>query len=95
MADDLEAFVDEGIRRARERGYHPTAFVQMRERYLTVEAIRRLVRSGDIQSGFKRMKELGMLEWTLEQAVIQFPQHFNNQDIAAAEWRLAQAAAAP
>ena len=39
MADDLEAFVDEGIRRARERGYHPTAFVQMRERYLTVEAI--------------------------------------------------------
>jgi hypothetical protein len=28
--DDLEAFIDEGIRRSIEAGYHPTIFVGMR-----------------------------------------------------------------
>jgi hypothetical protein len=67
----------------------------MRERYKTVEAIRRLIRSGELQSGFKRMKELGMLEWTIERAVIQFPEHFSGEEIEAARWRLQQGAALP
>ncbi|MEA2915662.1 MAG: hypothetical protein QOJ15_7743 [Bradyrhizobium sp.] len=89
----LQLFLERKV--ALEDGYHPTTFVQMRERYKTVEAIRRLIRSGELQSGFKRMKELGMLEWTIERAVIQFPEHFSGEEIEAARWRLQQGAALP
>ena len=93
MSDDydLESFVAEGVRRAQERGYHPIGLLQMRERHGTAEAIRRLVRSGDIQSGFKRLAELELSEWSVEAAVLRFPEEFSRQDQQAAEWRLIQA----
>lgn len=89
----LEAFIDESIRVSAKHGYHPTAFIGMRHRYQTVGAISRLVVSGDIQSGFKRMQELGLLQWTIEEAVRQFPDEFPKQVRDAAEWRLSQAQA--
>jgi hypothetical protein len=58
----LEAFIDETIRRAKEHGYNPTVFQGMRHQHGTLDAIERLVQSGDIQSGFKRLKEPGLLE---------------------------------
>ena len=88
---DLESFVAEGVRRAQERGYHPTVFLQMRERHGTAGAIRRLVRSGDIQSGLTRLAELGLSEWSVEAAVLRFPDEFSEQERWAAEWRLSQA----
>jgi hypothetical protein len=92
MSEALEQFIDESIWRSRERGYHPTGFIDMRERRGTKGAIERLVISGDIQSGFKRLKELKMLEWTIEAAVLKFPEVFTNREVrAAAEWRLRQA----
>lgn len=89
----LEAFIDESIRLSAKHGYHPTAFIGMRHRYLTVGAISRLVVSGDIQSGFKRMQELGLLKWTIEEAVLRFPNEFSKEVRQAAEWRLSQAQA--
>ena len=68
----LEAFIDESIRVSVANGYTPTIFQRMR-RGGTVEAIERLVKSGDIQSGFKRLKQLGLLQWTIEAAILQFP----------------------
>jgi hypothetical protein len=92
MSEALEEFIDETIRRSRARGYHPTAFIDMRERWGTKDAIERLVIQGEIQTGFKRLKALNMLEWTIEAAVLQFPEVFTNRQIrAAAEWRLQQA----
>ena len=92
MPDPLEDFIEESIRLSRQRGYHPTAFIEMRARLGTKGAIERLVISGDIQSGFKRLKALSMLEWTIEAAVLQFPEVFTNREVrAAAEWRLQQA----
>jgi hypothetical protein len=38
----LEAFIDEGIKLAKQRGYNPTIFVGMRHQYGTVDAIERL-----------------------------------------------------
>jgi hypothetical protein len=67
---DLDAWVDQSIRISAKHDYHLTAFVAMRARHGTVEAIRRLVSQGDIQSGFRRLKELGLKEWTIEQAVL-------------------------
>ena len=87
----LEAFIDESIRISSEHGYHPSAFIGMRSRHGTVSAIDRLVRSGDIQSGFKRLEALGLLEWTVEEAVLRFPDEFSRGVREAAEWRLSQA----
>lgn len=88
---DLDAWVDESIRIAVSHGYRPTVFLAMRTRHGTKGAIERLVLSGDIQSGFKRLKELNLLEWTIEAAVRKFPDDFPNREVrAAAEWRLNQ-----
>ena len=88
---ELEEFVDESIRRSSEHGYRPTAFIGMRSRFGTVGAIDRLVRSGDLKGGFKRLEALGLLEWTVETAVLRFPGEFSREVRAAAEWRLSQA----
>ena len=55
---ELETFIDEAIRLAKERGYNPTTFQAMRQQYGTVEAIEKLVQSGEMQSGFRRLKQL-------------------------------------
>lgn len=91
----LDMFIDETIRRSREHGYHPTTFIGMRERYGTVRAISRLVISGEIQSGFKRLIELNLKEYTIEQAVLMFPNDFSQSVYDAAKWRLAQAIEKP
>ena len=72
------AFIDEGIKLAKQRGYNPTIFVGMRHQYGTVDAIERLVQSGDIQSGFKRLNQLNLLDWTIESAVTKFPAEFSH-----------------
>ena len=88
---ELEEFVDESIRKSSEHGYLPTVFIGMRGRLGTVGAIDRLVRNGDIQGGFKRLEALGLLEWTVETAVLRFPGEFSREVREAAEWRLSQA----
>jgi hypothetical protein len=86
----LEAFIDKTIELAKGRGYNPTIFIGMRNQYGTVDAIERLVQSGDIQSGFKRLKQLKLLEWTIESAVTKFPTEFSRNAKQCAEWRLQQ-----
>ena len=86
----LEAFIDRTIELAKERGYNPTVFRGMRAQHGTLEAIERLVQSGDVQSGFKRLKQLGLLEWTIEAAVMKFPTEFTRNARQCAEWRLQQ-----
>jgi hypothetical protein len=63
----------------------------MRRQYGTIEAIERLVQSGDIQSGFKKLRKLGLLDWTIEAAVTKFPHVFTRHARECSEWRLAQA----
>jgi hypothetical protein len=89
---DLESWIDESIRISEQHGYFPNAFKAMRSRHGTVRAIERLVSSGDIQGGFKRLRELNLLRWTIEQAVVNFPDDFPNLEVRqAAQWRLDQA----
>ncbi len=86
----LEAFIDNSIELAKQRGYNPAVFVGMRRQYGTVDAIERLVQSGDLQSGFRRFKQLDLLDWTIESAVIKFPAEFSRNARQCAEWRLQQ-----
>jgi hypothetical protein len=61
----LEAFIDKSIDLAKAQGYNPTIFIGMRHQYGTLDAIERLVQSWDIQSGFMRLKQLDLLDWTI------------------------------
>jgi hypothetical protein len=87
---ELEAFVDESLRLSKARGHNPSVFVAMRHQLGTIDAIERLVQSGDLQSGFKRLKQLGLIDWTIETAVTKFPAEFSQNAKQCAEWRLQQ-----
>jgi hypothetical protein len=84
----LESFIDETINVAIEHDYHPTIFVSMRNQLGTVPAITKLVESGDVQSGFKRLEKLNLLDYTIERAVLRFPNEFTARARECAEFRL-------
>lgn len=86
---ELEACVDESIERSKKAGYYPTTFILMRKRHATVPAMTQLVESGDIQSGFKRLKQLGLAEkWSIEAIILKFPHEFTAPAVECARWRL-------
>lgn len=85
---DLETFIDDSIRISKVHGYVPTAFIGMRSRHGTIDAISRLVISGDIQSGFRRMITLGLIDYTLEAAVEKSPSEFTKNERECAAFRL-------
>lgn len=95
MNDDaspaLEAFVKELIQRSAACGYYPTTFMRMLERHRTKKAMALLVEQGEIQSGFRRLHELGLLDWSVEAGVVKFRGEFDRMHVEAAEWRLRQA----
>lgn len=90
MSDTLDSYIDETIRVSAAHGYHPTEFIAMRARYGTVECIKRLLKNGDIQSGFNRLCELGLKEHTIESAALKFSNYFTKGELESAEWRLNQ-----
>ena len=88
----LKQWVAESIRRSQERGYNPTKFIGMWHADHSPRTIEKLVTSGEIQSGFRRMVRIGLIEWSMEYAVTVFQRTFANPEIqAAARWRLEQA----
>ncbi len=91
--ENLDDWVNESIRRSVAEGYHPTAFLQMRDRWGTKDAMKRLVMSGDIQSGFVRLRDLGLLDWSVEAGVLKFSSIFDKSVREAAQWRIDQAKA--
>ncbi len=88
--DEVEAFVDELIRRAKAFNYSPRDFIRMRQSNggRSIEIIEKLVISGDVQSGFKRLKEIDLLDWSLESAVLKFPGRFSKDARECAAFRL-------
>ena len=86
----LEEFIDELIKRADAKGYIPRIFMNMRQRNGTVEAIKELVVSPKIQKGFRQLQELGLLDLSVEAAVLKFPDEFTLEEREAAKWRLGQ-----
>ena len=88
--DKLECFINEGLRLGAAQGYHPAVFIQMRERWGTKGAMMQLVKSGDIQSGFRKMQDLGLIAWSVEAGVVKFHTLFSSEVRAAAQFRLDQ-----
>lgn len=88
---DLESYVDESIRRSIKAGYNPTIFVRMRHDHGTIEAMERLVKSGEIQSGFKRLRQLGLADdWSVEAIILKYQDEFSREAAECARWRLDQ-----
>ena len=85
---ELEAFVDETIAVSAQKAYYPTTFIGMRQRHGTIDAITRLVISGDVQSGFSKLQRLGLIDYTIETAVLKFPTEFSKQAHECAAFRL-------
>lgn len=85
---ELEKFLDELLVRARSKRYAPKTFISMRYRYGAIEAIRRLVETSEPQDGFRRLKFLGLTNWSIEAAVVRFPDLFPAKTLAYAQARL-------
>jgi hypothetical protein len=73
--------------------YVPTVWIQMIQRHGAADAARRLLESGDIQTGFERLVRAGRLDLTVEMAVLhpKWEGLFGKQHREAAWWRLSQA----
>jgi hypothetical protein len=83
----------EAINAAEQYGYDPTAWLAMIDRHGAAEAARRLLASGDTQTGFARLIELGRPDLTVEWAALDdaWAPLFHDVHRRAARWRLVQA----
>jgi hypothetical protein len=89
-SQELETFIDEAIRRCAAAGYHPTVFQRMRRQHGTLEAMVKLLPSGEVQTGFKKLKSLGMLDCSIEAATLKFAGEFTPSEVECAKFRLTQ-----
>lgn len=97
----LVEWVAESIVQSRRVGYYPTGLeARLRSEIQkhggnelagTIKTIEQFVLSGEIKSGFRRLIQLGMPEWTLEEGVRLYPVHFTGHVLECANWRLQQA----
>lgn len=77
--------------------YNPQIWINMSRQLGAAEAARRLVVSGDIQTGFDRLLKAGRPELTIEWAMLDatWDPLFSDQHREAARWRLRQAGITP
>jgi hypothetical protein len=77
--------------------YIPTVWIRMCRQVGASEAARRLVASGDIQTGFDRLVQAGRPQLTIEWALLNevWDPLFSEQCREAARWRLRQAGVEP
>ena len=96
LEDDFEAECLIAVEECRNfrPPYIPTVWINMMDRHGAATAARRLLESGDIQSGFERLVREGRQDLTVEMAVLhpRWDGLFSNAHREAAWWRLSQAA---
>jgi hypothetical protein len=91
----FEARLRETLPLCQRFGYYPTRFVEMLNTFGDVaELATRLVSSGELQTGLKRLAKEGHLELSLEHIMLepQFKSLFDATVLEAARWRRDQAA---
>jgi len=78
---------------AQDLGYFPAYFLEKMHRIGALKYAKELVRSGELQSGLRRLKKIGRLDLSLEHFIARVPEFiplFNKNERDAAEWRLQQ-----
>ncbi len=94
LEDEFQRACELAVDECRALGYVPTAWISMmRGPGGAVSAARRLLISGDVQSGFERLIQMGRRDLTVEQAALdeRWAELFSDAHREAARWRLAQA----
>jgi hypothetical protein len=95
----FQAACDAAVERCRslEPTYTPTAWINMSRRFGAAEAARRLVISGDVQTGFNRLVQAGTPQLTIEWSMLNeaWEPLFSELHREAARWRLRQAGIEP
>jgi hypothetical protein len=69
-------------------GQAATRTRKMIEDYGEIEALSRLMKSADLQQGFKALRDANQLESTFEAIVVRFSDLFAPDVVEAAKWRL-------
>lgn len=89
----FKAKVHDSIRESYEIGYSPTRFESMIQDRHPVEVAKKLVLSGEVQTGVKELKKLGRLDLTIESlmGLPEFKTLFTSEELNAAQWRLREA----
>jgi hypothetical protein len=97
LAERFEADLWDTIREAKAIGYSPTIFERMLNDHGGVKTAKKLIVSGDVQSGFERLAKLGRLDISMERKMLkpEYTSLFTRDELRASEWRLAQVAGAP
>ncbi len=92
LAEEFSARLHAAILECHRLGYHPTRFEQMLRSTDAVSLAKRLVASGDLQDGLRSIKRLNRIDLSMEQIMLepQFKALFDDQERAAASWRLSQ-----
>jgi len=92
VQDQFSARVRAAIEECHSLGYHPTRFQQMLEESDAVSVAKRMVVSGELQDGLRRLKSMNRLDLSVESIMLEseFVGLFSPQERAAAQWRLDQ-----
>ena len=94
MTEELYNEFTKDIQTANEKsiklGYYPSRFLQMAEQSGSVQAAKKMVTSGDIPNGMKKLRKLQKLDLTIESIMLKEKYHplFTTNELNAAKWRL-------
>lgn len=92
LESEFSARLRDSIRQSHDLGYHPTRFEQMLDEQGALGLARKLIKSGEIQDGFKAVVKLGRKDLTMESIMLEpnFQSLFSAGELEAATWRLSQ-----
>jgi hypothetical protein len=89
---EFEQRLRDSIRESISLWYNPTRFTDMLNTWGGIGTARRLVASGEIQEGIRRIVQMGHPELSMESIMLepQFSSLFTGGELEAAGWRLNQ-----
>ncbi|MHB1174067.1 MAG: hypothetical protein ACYCZJ_02945 [Sulfuriferula sp.] len=91
LENDFEARIRAALLECHRLGYHPSDFEGMLANASAAHVTEKLVTSGVLQAGFKRLAKMGRLDLSVEFIMLepQFESLFSNKQLReAAQWRL-------
>jgi len=92
LQEKFAARVRAAVQECHSLGYHPTRFAQMLDQSDAVTLAKRMVASGELQDGLKKLKGMGRIDLSVESIMLEtmFSGLFTPPELQAAEWRLRQ-----
>lgn len=92
LAREFESAIKSAIIECKALGYYPARFEQMLQEIDTITLAKNFVKSGELQHGLKKLKEMNRLDLSSEGIMLnpRFEPLFTRQELEAARWRLKQ-----